>query len=280
MWLFIMCWSAYGIEVCASFAPEYHDTKRDTAKALKSAAAFSLFVYIFLPLGLGGVVGSTGDYGSFYVAALKDIAGDVVGGFAVICLIGSLILAMNTATADGGRALYGIARDDMTIKWFYHLNRFHVPARGMTVDMVVNIGLLLLLGANNFVILYISNIGYVFCHVLALSGFLLLRRDRPGWPRPIKVGPAWLPIAAVLALFNLVLVVYGVWDQDLAAYLGFYEFTGLPLFLGLGVLVAAVLLYFYRRVVQDKAKITFRDRDVPTMPNAEQMALLREESMT
>ena len=38
----------------------------------------------------------------------------------------------------------------------------------MTVDMVVNIGLLLLLGANNFVILYISNIGYVFCHVLAL----------------------------------------------------------------------------------------------------------------
>ena len=75
MWLFIMCWSAYGIEVCASFAPEYHDTKRDTAKALKSAAAFSLFVYIFLPLGLGGVVGSTGDYGSFYVAALKEIAG-------------------------------------------------------------------------------------------------------------------------------------------------------------------------------------------------------------
>ena len=35
MWLFIMCWSAYGVEVAASFAPEYHDTKRDTAKALE-----------------------------------------------------------------------------------------------------------------------------------------------------------------------------------------------------------------------------------------------------
>jgi len=279
MWLFIMCWAAYGIEVCASFAPEYHDTKRDTAKALKSAAAFSLFVYIFLPLGLGGVVGSTGDYGSFYVAALKEIAGDVIGGFAVVCLIASLILSMNTATADGGRALYGIARDDMTIKWFHHLNRFHVPARGMTVDMVVNIGLLLLLGANNFVILYISNIGYVFCHVLALSGFLLLRRDRPNWPRPIKMGGVWLPIAGILALFNLVLVVYGVYDQALASYLGFYEFTGLPLYLGIGVLVVSVLLFFYRRAVQDKAKITFRDRDVPTMPNEEQMALLREESI-
>jgi hypothetical protein len=35
------------------------------------------------------------------------------------------------------------------------------------------------------------------------------------------VGNAWLPIAAVLALFNLVLVVYGVYDQALASYLGF-----------------------------------------------------------
>jgi TRAP-type C4-dicarboxylate transport system permease small subunit len=94
------------------------------------------------------------------------------------------------------------------------------------------------------------------------------------------VGSIWLPIAAVLALFNLVLVVYGIWDQALASYLGFYEFTGLPLYLGLGVLVASVLLYFYRRVVQDKAKITFRDRNVSTMPNEEQMKLLQEESVS
>ncbi len=51
------------------------------------------------------------------------------------------------------------------------------------------------MGANNLAILYLSNIGYVFAHVLALSGFLLLRKDRPDWPRPIKVGPAWTPIA-------------------------------------------------------------------------------------
>ncbi len=68
MWLFLMCWSAYGIEVCATFAPEYHDTKRDTRLALRAAlATFSLFVYVMMPLGLGGVVGNTGDYGPFYV---------------------------------------------------------------------------------------------------------------------------------------------------------------------------------------------------------------------
>ncbi len=171
---------------------------------------------------------------------------------------------MNTATADGGRALYGIARDDMTIKWLYHLNRFHVPARGMSVDMVVNIGLLLLLGANNFVILYISNIGYVFCHVLALTGFILLTQGSTRLASADQAEPRLGPDRrASWPLFNLILVLDGVIDQKVASYIGFYEFKGLPLFLGVGVLVAAVLLYFYRRAVQDKAKITFRDRDVP-----------------
>ncbi|MGQ0668887.1 MAG: APC family permease [Actinomycetota bacterium] len=278
IWLFIMCWSAYGIEVCASFAPEYHDTKRDTALALRSAATFSLVVYVLLPLGLGGVVGIAGDSGAYYVAAFKSVVGSGIGGIAIISLIASLVLSMNSATADGGRALYGIARDDMTIKWLYHLNRFYVPARAMTVDMVVNTGLIVLLGANNFAILYMSNIGYVSAHVLALTGFLLLRRDRPNWPRPIKVGPAWVTVAAILAAFNLLLVIWGVTQQELAAYIGFYEFTGLPFYIGVGVLVLSVLLFFYRRAVEDKAKITFRDKDVPTMPNEAQMALLREEA--
>ena len=279
MWLFIMCWSAYGIEVCASFAPEYHDTKRDTALALRSSAIFSLAVYILLPLGLGGVVGTAGDAGAYYVTAFKEIVGDTVGSLAIISLLASLILSMNSATADGGRALYGIARDDMTIKWLYHLNRFHVPARGMTVDLVVNVSLILLLGASNLAILYMSNIGYVLAHVFALSGFLLLRRDRPDWPRPIKVGGAWIGIAWLLMAYNLILVIWGVTQSDLAAFVGFYEFAGAPLWIGLGVLAAAVLLFFYRRIVQDKAKLTFRDTNVAMMPNAEQMELLREEEV-
>ncbi len=279
VWLFIMCWSAYGIEVCASFAPEYHDTKRDTALALRTAASFSLLVYVLLPLGLGGVTGAPDAsiaYGPFYVEAFKNIVGSGFGSVALVLLIASLILSMNSATADGGRALYGIARDGMTVKQLYHLNRFHVPARAMTVDMVVNVGLLLFV-ANNLAILYMSNIGYVFCHVLALSAFLLLRKDRPNWPRPIKVGPVWVVLAGVFFAANLLFVIFGVTQQSLAALLGGYKFGGYPFYLGIGVLVLSVLLYFYRRVVQDKQPITFRDADAPTTPTAEQLALLQAE---
>ena len=89
----------------------------------------------------------------------------------------------------------------MTIKWLGKLNRFHVPGDAMTVDLVVNTCLILFI-ASNLAILYMSNIGYVLCHVLALTAFLLLRRDRPNWPRPVKVGSACVAVAGVLAALN------------------------------------------------------------------------------
>jgi len=131
--------------------------------------------------------------------------------------------------------------------------------------------LLVLFISSNLAILYLSNIGYMLAHVLALSGFLLLRRDRPNWPRPIKVGPIWVGIAAVLVVFNTVLIIFGITNPTLTGY-----GTWTDMFIGVGVLVASVLLYFYRRIVQDKEKVTFRE-EVPTEPSPEQLALLREE---
>jgi amino acid transporter len=274
VYLFLFGWSAYAAEVCATFAPEYHDTRRDTTIALRSAATFTLLVFLLFPLGLGGVTGpvssASGPEGEFYVPAFAKIVGSGAASFMLVLLIGSLFLSMISSTADGSRALYGIARDDMTVKQLFHLNRFHVPARAMTVDLVVNV-LLVLFISSNLAILYMSNIGYMLAHVFALTGFLLLRHDRPNWPRPIKVGSIWLGIAAVLAVFNAVLVGVGIANPTLTGY-----GTTTDMFIGVGVLVGSVLLFFYRRIVQDKQRVTFRE-EVPTEPSAEQMALLREE---
>jgi hypothetical protein len=49
------------------------------------------------------------------------------------------------------------------------------------------------------------------------------------------------------------------------------------MWIGVGVLAGSVVLFFYRRIVQDKAKVTFRE-EVPAQPSPEQMALLREEA--
>ena len=130
---------------------------------------------------------------------------------------------MNTATADGGRALYGISRDGMTVKQLGTLNRWHVPGNAMTVDMVVNILFVLFIG-NIFGVLAASNLGYVLAHMFALSGFVLLRRDRPNWPRPIKLPAIWSPIAGILAVWCLILTIVGFgWMQVAAGGYGGHE---------------------------------------------------------
>ena len=187
VWLWIMAWSSWGVDTCATFAPEYKDTVNDTKLALRSACMFTLAVYILLPLGLVGGVGEETVAAFDYVGALETLTGSTaLTNFFVIVIVASFVISMNTATADGSRALYGIARDDMTIKQLYSLNRWNVPGVAMTLDMIINICFVLFIG-NIFGILAASNIGYVLAHFFAITGFILLRKDRPDWPRPIKL---------------------------------------------------------------------------------------------
>ena len=263
VWLYVMGWSSYGVEACAAFAPEYKDTVRDTNRALKSAALFSLVVYALLPLGITGTVGEQAavkDPVAFYVPAFAQIVGGA-SGLMVFFLAASLVLSMNTATADGSRALYGIARDDMTIKQFYQLNKYRVPSRAMTIDMIVNLLLVFFVG-NTLGILVAGNLGYILAHFFALTGFLLLRKDRPNWPRPIRAHNIWVPIAGLLAVANLVFIIFGVTNPDITGY-----GTNRDLLIGVGVLLISVLLYVFRRVVQDHQSIALRDVP-PALPPA------------
>ena len=257
VWLYIMGWSAYGVETCATFAPEYKDTVRDTNLALKTAALFSLVVYVLLPLGVTGTVGTkvaVANPVAFYVPAFEKITGSSgVSGIMVVLLCGSLILSMNTATADGSRALYGIAKDGLTIKQLHHLSRHHIPARAMTLDMVMNICLILFLGST-LTILVAGNLGYIASHVFALTGFLLLRKDRKNWPRPIKVSTIWLPIAALLACVNLVFLIVGNMYPQITGY-GSLKTT----LIGVGVLAISVVAFLIRKL-QDKQPVRWRDR--------------------
>jgi amino acid transporter len=264
VWLYLMGWSAYGVETAAAFAPEYKDTVHDTTLALRSAALFSLFVYAMLPLGITGAVGpdvAANDPVAFYVPAFEKIVGGA-GNLMVVFLIGSLVLSMNVATADGSRALYGIARDRMTIKELYHLNRFHVPARAMTVDMLVNLGLLFFVG-NVLAILVAGNLGYILAHFFALTAFILLRYDRPRWPRPIRLAPAWVWVAGILAALNALFIAVGATNPSLTGYGGLKEAL-----IGVGVLAISIVLFLFRRIVQDREPVYLR-APTPAMPGEE-----------
>ena len=222
VWLYILGWSTYGPEAGATFAPEYKDTVDDTRKALISVGALNVFLSIMLPIVVLGSIGYDGLFNDltgvvWLTDVVNTIAGDTFGKFLVVCLCGGLLLSMNTATMDGSRALYALSEEKMTIRQLGVLNKHNVPGRAMTVDMLLNIFLLLYF-QNIYFILAAGNLGYMLSHVIALSGILLLRRDRPNWPRPIKLGKAWMWMAGIFCALNSIFIIFGLYGLKYTGY--------------------------------------------------------------
>jgi apolipoprotein N-acyltransferase len=98
-------------------------------------------------------------------------------------------------------------------------------------------------------------------------------RDRPNWPRPIKLSPIWVPIAGILAVWCLILTIVGFGWMQVAA--GGYGGTKEKV-IGVAILAIAIVLFLFRRIVQDGERPHWRE-ETPTMPNAREAALLQEE---
>lgn len=264
VWYYVTSWTTYGTEICASFAPEYRDTVGDTAKALRYTSMVSLVLFFVVPLAMTGSVGEQA-IADDPVAAFALAFEEALGGYAplgVAILVVSMFLGMVSTTADGGRALYGLAREGMTLRQLDHLNRWGVPGRALTLDAVVNSAIVLLLG-EPLSILLASNFGYMIAITLAVAAFLLLRRDRPNWPRPIRRGRVWIPVAWLLLAVNCLVIAIGVTHPSLAGHGG----AGDTL-VGIAILLLSVVLYAYRCLVQDRRPIAWRI-ETPDAPGEE-----------
>jgi amino acid transporter len=205
-----------------------------------------------------------------YPGALSQLVGSGATNFFVVVICISFVLSMNTATADGSRALFGISRDGLTIKELGRLNRFSVPGYAMSLDMVLNILFVLFVG-NIFGILAASNIGYVLANFFAITAFLLLRKDRPGWPRPVRLSAIWVPVAGVLASAFALFSIVGIGWFQVAA--GGYGKGAQVKIIGFAVLGISLLLFLFRRIVQDGERPHWRE-ETPTMPDEEPTAIV------
>ena len=249
VWFWVIAWSSYFPEAPATFAPEYHDTKNDTRLALISTSIMGLVLSTLLPLTVVAVMGldriyEDATYIAFLTTALDETVGSFLGGLFTIFLCAGLLLSMNTATMDGSRALYGMAKDGLTIRWLSKLNDKNVPGRAMALDMLFNLCLLFFAPTLLFT-LVAGNIGYVLAHILALSGVLLLRRDRPNWPRPLKLGKEWIAIAWLCLIVNIGASIVGIiWMKYTGYLIKGEDVTGYfpaAIAVGIAVLVVAIV---------------------------------------
>ncbi|WP_434568418.1 APC family permease [Pseudomonas sp. Z3-8] len=249
VWMFLVSWSAYGTEMCAAFGPEYR-SERDMRLALMSSGGYTVLVFAAVAFGLGGLVdpqAALENPSGFYIAAFNAVLGTGWSSFFVIALLVGLFMGLNAALADGSRALYGTALEGLTIKQLGVLNKHQVPGRCMSVAVAVNLAMIFFL-SSPLAILVTANIGYLTAIFFALSGFILLRKDAPLHPRPVRLGRGWLPVAWLLSVFTGVVVVVGAASAELAGYGGAKE-----VLIALGILMFSLMLYAYRRLVQDRA---------------------------
>jgi amino acid transporter len=269
VFFYLAGWTAYGSEIAATFGPEFKDTKRDVPKAMIVGAVLVGLIYFLVPLGVTGTIGekAIGDNPVAYsVDAFKVLIGPAAG-LVTVLLAGVLIMSIISATADAGRVLYGMAEDDMTVTQLKPLNKRGVPTRQMTVDLLLNLVVLFFVGSP-LAILFAANLGYFFCVVFALSSFLLLRKDRPDWPRPLRLGNTWKGIAAVLVVFNAFVLVIGATNPSLAGYGGTKE-----MIIAFCLFLVGPALFVFRRVVQDREPFRWRDVEAPAAPSAEAVEL-------
>ncbi|MGQ4596403.1 amino acid permease [Nocardia sp. R6R-6] len=265
VWMYVSAWAIYGSELCAVFAPEYRDTTRDTSRALNSIALFMVAAYTIVPLATSGQLTEQEFAANPITYGIVSI-GHISGGLSdliTVILCGALFLSMISSSADAGRALYGLSAEKMSITQLDQLNARGVPSRALWATMVVNLVILLFVG-NSVAILIASNLGYILSISLAVIAFLLLRKDRPDWPRPIRLPRIWIPIAVAVAAFNVVILIVGALNPGLSYAGGIKE-----VLLGCALLLLGVALFFYRRIVQDRAPLTWREdesRPTPVQP--------------
>ena len=243
-WMFVALWSAYGIETASTTIAELKDPHKDAPKAITAASIGGFIAYGVLPFVMLGIVGVSvlsQDASVAFLPAAQAIFGQVGGVIVSVMLICALLLGAQSSIIGSSRSMYQMTQDGQMIKQFGGINKFGVPVGSIVVDASVTVAMLVIFRGNVINLIAASNVGYLLLWVLLLPAYILLRRNMPDVPRSFKLPSIFVPIAAVLTVFNAFIFVVGgpQWGAQV-------------MITGSVVMLLFLPLYFYRRLVQDK----------------------------
>jgi len=246
--VYLASWTTFAVEGPSLFAPEYERPGTDTPKAIQVCAVVMLGIFTLVPFATSGTIGekAIGDNPSGYAVTVMQKYWHGSSSLVIAVLVIGMWVTLLATSAQAARALLGLARSDVTVKQLAKLNRHGMPGRALAMDSAVNLLILFFVG-NTVAIVAASNFGYILCCSFAAFAYVLLRRDRPDWPRPYKLSRAGVPIALVLGVVNLFLAIYGVTHPSLAGYGGAKESV-----IAVCLLFVSVPLFLYRRLWQDR----------------------------
>jgi amino acid transporter len=262
--MFIAAWSTYAFETSICYTSEFRNPATDTFKAIFYSGLLCLLLYILVPLTFQGVLGVEGmtakgvveGWGVATAMAHMIGGGPTIERILMILMILALVLSIMTAMAGSSRTLYQGSVDGWLPRYLSHVNSHGAPTRAMWTDLCFNLFLLTFAASDAgsyYIILAISNCGYIIFNFLNLHAGWLHRVDNGHVHRPYRAPTILLGIGAILAFVNAFFMGAGaaVWDLDPEKGID-------PLWAGLLVAAAVIPVFWFRHYVQDGGRFPAR----------------------
>lgn len=254
--LFIAGWSTYAFETAVCYTREFKNPATDTKRSIIAAGLLCVVLYSLVAatfqgfLGLDGMTAPGIVDGTGVAAAMGDMVGSgsvFVTHLLEMMMILALMLAIMMAMAGSSRTLYQGGVDGWLPKYLSHTNEHGAPTKAMWTDLVFNLGLLTFAASDAtayYLILSISNVGYMLFIFLNLQATWIHRIDSPNIPRPYRAPNLLIGFNACLGFFNLFLMGVGakLWGNPNALWYGF----------GFALLILPV--FCWRHYIQDGGK--------------------------
>jgi amino acid transporter len=255
--MFIAAWSTYAFETAICYTREFKNPATDTFRAIFYSGLLCLVMYTLVPYTFQGVLGVTGMSdprvvaGTGVAAAMARMigGGPTIEGVLEILMILALLLSIMTAMAGSSRTLYQGSIDGWLPRYLSQVNRHGAPTRAMWTNLCFNLILLTFAAsdaASYYIILALSNCGYIIFNFLNLHAGWIHRVDAGHIHRPYRAPTILLALGAILAFVNAFLMGAGaaVWDL--------HPDSGIdPLWVGLIAAAVIIPVFWYRHYVQD-----------------------------
>jgi amino acid transporter len=258
---FLLSWNVIAMEAAACYIGETRDPDRDAKIAMNLEGGYGLFIYVMIPVAFIIVLGSHALSNSALVdpkTIFVHFAGKVFGAGAgssllnwlvAVMLILALVLSALNAITGTARSLHQMSTDGQFPRFFQHVNKHGVPDRSMIFNVICSIIVVFFGGAVE--IYTFSNVGYLASFLPVLVGYYLLRKYRPNVRRPFRLPEFMKYVALGIAAMYAVIYFWGgpVYASCSCSQAGH---STLPYyFIGIGVLLAYLPLYWFRKRVED-----------------------------
>jgi len=247
-------WSACAWETAAVYAPDYKNPRKDVRKALFLCGFVCLVIYVLVQLSCTGVLGVEGILADPYSPMLplaRLSFGPIGATVAVIMLIASMILVIQTALLGSSRAMESMAQEGNLPSVFAKVNKHGQPHIALIVIAFINM-LLILLGTPT-IILAASATGYVFANGITLFAYAKAKR---ALKKKIAAPKWWYKVAIIFGIINIPVYFIGLFliEQN--------DYGVAAAFFGIIMLLVFIPLWFYAKMERNLSRTRRRLKEL------------------